>query len=217
MDGDDTEEEQSDDSWDCSGEMGVWRRKHVNGRRTLFTSSGTIGSPSRPSHLSGRRITEGVFLETGEDFIIVDSWKDKKDAHRKLEFQWTGTTTFEVDSSHQAKAGSAGIRVPGTDEALGPAADKDEQPQGEQAEPKPNQSTMRVRKSAGKIVEIKDQIEDEDDVVDIDELNTVWELIEAEGEKNDVDDPPLEGAEATSYRAVTARLNYVVPDRVDLQ
>ena len=95
-------------------------------------------------------MTEGVFDESGEKFIIVDDWKNPKSAHRKLEGPWTGTTTFEIEkgngihvNDHQ---GSGRIRIPDTDEADEPAADQDEHPMRARAEPKP----VWVRKSAGK-------------------------------------------------------------------
>ena len=205
---------QSDeDIWTSSGVQGIWRRQHLTTRKTLFTPSGTAGSPARPSGLSGRRVTEGVFDDTGESFIIVDDWKNKRDAHRRLEGSWTGSTTFESETIPQAP-GSVGIRSPGTDEADGPAEENDEHRTSERAEPKPDQETVRVRKSAGKIVEIQRV---EDDHISIDEVNYAWEVLAAEEKHDDESDPPLEGKEATAYRSVTARLNYIGPDRVDVQ
>ena len=56
-----------------------------------------------------------------------------------------------------------------------------------------------------------------DDGVSIDEVNQAWEIIAAaNGVEND-DDLKLEGTDATKYRSVTARLNYIGPDRVDIQ
>ena len=37
-----------------------------------------------------------------------------------------------------------------------------------------------------------------------------------DGDTNDDNDPALIGAEATLYRAVAARLNYLAPDRPDI-
>ena len=163
-------------------------------------------------------MTEGVFDDTGQEFIVVDDWKDKRDAHRKLERPWTGTTTFELEATAASATGSARSRAPGTDEADGPAAEQEEHRDGERVVPKPGQETVRVRKSAGKIVEIQKVVDtDGDDDVDIDEVNGYWELLSVEDGNDDEDDPPLEGQEATSYRSVTARLNYIGPDRVDIQ
>ena len=83
----------------------------------------------------------------------------------------------------------------------------------EWAEPKPEQETVRVRKSA-RIVEIKCE---EDESTSFDEVNDTLELIAALNVVDDENDPPLEGAEVTCYRSVTARLNYIGPDRVDVQ
>ena len=86
-----------EDEWVKRGEDGIWRRTHKASRRSLFTPCGTSGSPERPSSLGGKRITEGTYILSGENFIIVDNWKDKRDAHRRLSEPWTGSTTFEVD------------------------------------------------------------------------------------------------------------------------
>ena len=53
-----------------------------------------------------RRITEGVFDGNNEKFIVVDDWKNQRDAHRRLEQQWTGTTTFQKDPARIAMDGS---------------------------------------------------------------------------------------------------------------
>ena len=111
-------------------------------------------------------------------------------------------------------------RSPGTGEAVGPAEDKDEHEMSERAVPKPDHQLVGVRRNAGKVVEIRrDEAfnDDNDDSVDVDELNEAWELMAVNRAEDDEDDQPLEGASATSYRAATARLNYVSPDRIDVQ
>ena len=100
--------------------------------------------------MSRRRTTEGVYDESGEEFIIIDDWNDARCAHRRLSGSWTGTTTFEVDCLRR----SAGSRVSGTDEANGPADGHDEDRDSEWAVLKPGQEIVRVRKSAGKAIEI---------------------------------------------------------------
>ena len=118
---DESEGEPANDVWECSGEHGYWRRRHAESRVALFTPSKTPGSPSRPSSLRGSRVTEGVFDKSGEKFIIVDDWKNPRDAHRKLEGPWTGTTTFEIEkigninaNDDQGSTGSSCENLPGS-------------------------------------------------------------------------------------------------------
>ena len=59
--------------------------QHYSDRQALSTPCGTKGSPARPSKLIGRRVTKGKFTATGEDSIIIDDWKNRKEAHRMLE------------------------------------------------------------------------------------------------------------------------------------
>ena len=188
MEGDESEGESTarsdSDAWTCRGEGGVWRRQHSRKRQMLFTPYGTSEGPRRPSELTGKRITEGTFDETGEEFTIVDDWKDKREAHRRLQRSWTGTTTFEMKKDETASITESPIGM------------------------------VKVRKSAGKIVEIRKT--DEDDIT-IDEVNQAWELLSVAEGAGDELDPALEGKEATCYRSVAARLNYMGPDRVDLQ
>ena len=113
----------------------------------LFTPSGTSGSPGRPSRLTGKRITEGEYVFTGEEFMIVDNWKDHRDAHRHLQGSWIGSTTFEVDPKH----GSVRGRLPGADETDGPADEKEQDTQGRQARSKPDTGRVWVKRSAGDV------------------------------------------------------------------
>ena len=147
---------------------------------------------------------------------MVDNWKEAKTAHRRLDREWIGTTTFE--SISLASAGSVRSQLPSTDEAVGPAELQNQDSVSERAGPKPRGSSAanwtKVRRSAGKIVEIK--------MVDIDHIEddhgsqeeAEWDLLSVE---NELDDEELVGEEATSYRAITARLNYIGPDRIDIQ
>ena len=97
----------------------------------------------------------------------------------------------------------------GTDEASGPAEDHDEQRESERAMPKPGQEIVRVRISAGKVIEIKrEEDDDSNDEVDIDGMDDSCENLSLEDAKSDVDEPPVEGEEATCYRSVMPGLNY---------
>ena len=111
-------EREVEDEWTHRGVDGVWRRRHQAERRALFTPCGTSGSPPRPPGLLGKRITEGEYVESGEKFIVVDDWRDKRTAHRRLDGVWTGTTTFEVDMSR----GSTRSRIPCAEEAAASGA-----------------------------------------------------------------------------------------------
>ena len=200
------------DSWESEGHGGVWRRRHSTVRRKLFTPCGLPDSPPRPRQLLGKRVTEGIFTDNNESFIIVDDWRSKRDAHRDLGRDWTGNTTFEC--------GSVRNRSPGTDETGGPASGEDqEQAEGERAMSKPEQGSAWVKRSAGAITDIRttdpENKDDGNEDVNIDDVNSHWEKIESADE--DDDDAILVGQDATNYRSVTARLNYMSPDRVDIQ
>ena len=138
MEDDESEEETIKDAWECEGEWAHGDDGTTAAGRRCPHMLGTKVSPARPSKLSGRRDTEGTFVASGEEFIIAANWKNHKEAHRRLEGEWTATTTFEVYPSYFASAGSAGIRSPGTDDAVGPAEDQDNHEIGERAEPKPD-------------------------------------------------------------------------------
>ena len=73
---------------------------------------------------------------------------------------------------------------------------------------------VKVRKGGGEIVEIRRA---EDEGITIDEVNQEWELLSLNNVVDDELDPPLQGKDATGYISVVARLNYMGPDRVDLQ
>ena len=134
--------------------------------------------------MSGRRTTEGVYDESCEEFIIIDDWKDARCAHRRVSGSWTGTTSFEVDCLHR----SAGSRISGTDEASWPANEHDEDRESERAVPKPEQDAVRVRKSAGKIIEIRREDDDDiDDPVDIDGVDYTWDFLSTDDAKSDIE------------------------------
>ena len=72
---------------------------------------------------------------------------------------------------------------------------------------------IQFERSAGKIVEIQqlDSMSSGIDKHEIGEMKQAWELLSTEEAHDNETDLPLEGASATSYRAVTARLNYIGP------
>ena len=100
---------------------------------------------------------------------------------------------MEAESSTAATARSAMSRIPGTDEADVPAIEHEEDRTSGRAEPKPKQESVRVRDSAGRIVEIKlELLEDDVSSITIDELSRAWVILAVEGEDDDEDDMSLE-------------------------
>ena len=168
-------------------------------------------SPRRPgAALEKKRVTEGRYVDNGEKFIVADEWTDKRTAHRVLEREWIGSTTFECTSrtSHGASHdGSIGGRLSDVDEAAGPPELKEEDHHGGGVTPKPDHmQDVWVRREAGEVAEI--------DIASHGRHDDEWDLLAVDEE---YEDPELEGPEATRYRAITARLNYVCSDRVDTQ
>ena len=68
-------------------------RIHDRPRRGLFTPMRVDGSPPARA-LAGTRRTEGRFLDTGEQFTIVDEWRGRRDPHRNLARPWVGKIVF---------------------------------------------------------------------------------------------------------------------------
>ena len=68
-------------------------REHIRPRDTLFTPIRVEGSPPAKT-LSDVRITRGKFIDTQEEFEVIDSWRTRRTAHRSLGQRWTGTTSF---------------------------------------------------------------------------------------------------------------------------
>ena len=68
-------------------------RHHLTGRSKLFTPLRVQGAPPGKA-LTPARVTEGVFLNSGTPFRIVDTWTSRSDAHRDLGARWTGSTRF---------------------------------------------------------------------------------------------------------------------------
>ena len=67
-------------------------RVHRAGRSCLFTPPRVAGIPPNKA-LVAVRITEGCYIDNGEKFKRVDSWKGRT-AHQSMHRRWTGTTTF---------------------------------------------------------------------------------------------------------------------------
>ena len=87
---------------------------------------------------------------------------------------------------------SAGIRISGTDEASGLADEHDADRDSERAVPKPGQETVRVRKSAGKIIDIKREDDDDvDDPVDIDGVDHTWDFLSTDDAKSGIEEGRL--------------------------
>ena len=72
---------------------GEVRRAHDRPRRNLFTPTRVDGEPPAEA-LTGTRQTVGRFQDTGEEFKIVDEWRNRMTAHRDLGRWWTGYTSF---------------------------------------------------------------------------------------------------------------------------
>ena len=67
-------------------------RVHESSRNSLFTPPRVAGIQPRQA-LAAVRITEGRYIDDGEEFKIVDNWTGRS-AHRVLQRRWTGSTTF---------------------------------------------------------------------------------------------------------------------------
>ena len=75
-------------------ERGNWIEVvHSKPRLALVTPIRVQGVPPARA-LTAMRITEGVFVGSGEPFRRVDNWTTRKDAHKVLSAAWTGRTWF---------------------------------------------------------------------------------------------------------------------------
>ena len=76
-------------------------RMHQVPRTELFTLLRVPGAP-RAAQLTPARITRGRFIDSGEEFQIVDCWTRRDGgAHKHLGRKWVGTTTFWRKSPEQ--------------------------------------------------------------------------------------------------------------------
>ena len=77
-------------------------RVHHEPRTELVTPLKVPGAP-RAAQLIPARLTRGKFLDSGEEFQIVDCWTRRDGgAHKHLGRKWVGTTTFWKKSSESA-------------------------------------------------------------------------------------------------------------------
>ena len=72
-------------------------RRHATPRRTLFTPRRVEGAPPAKA-LTPTRVTIGRFVDSGEEFSRLDSWRSRSDAHLDLGRAWIGETKFFAKS-----------------------------------------------------------------------------------------------------------------------
>ena len=82
-----------EDHWE--NDRVTWVRMHTKPRLAMFTPAGISNGPD-VSKLSGVRRTVGTYLDTGEEFEILDDWT-RPNCHEALPSRWVGTTEFVVD------------------------------------------------------------------------------------------------------------------------
>ena len=72
-------------------------RRRTKPRRTLFTPRRVEGAPPAKA-LTPTRVTIGRFVDSGEEFSRLDSWRSRRDAHLDLGRAWIGETRFFAKS-----------------------------------------------------------------------------------------------------------------------
>ena len=72
-------------------------RKHEKPRRHLFTPRRIEGAPPAKA-LTPTRLTIGRFVDSGEEFSRLDSWRSRSDAHLDMGRIWVGETRFFAKS-----------------------------------------------------------------------------------------------------------------------
>ena len=93
-------QEENSDQWIVRGDERTWKRQHRQVRRELFTPYGLRGSP--PKDIKKQPMIIATLITANWHFQITDSWKDPQLAHRQLNYEWTGTTTF-VEKSQDSR------------------------------------------------------------------------------------------------------------------
>ena len=68
---------------------------HTRPRTALVTPVRVAGVPPVKA-LTALRVTKGKFVGSGEDFVKVDNWTSRAEAHRELPREWTGSTWFRM-------------------------------------------------------------------------------------------------------------------------
>ena len=87
------------DSWEVSGQDGVWRRQHRTPWRTLFAPHRVAGGPEAGVQVKKIRATSGTFIKTRRALQFIDDYHMKANSHRLLAGAWIGTSELrEVDN-----------------------------------------------------------------------------------------------------------------------
>ena len=68
-------------------------RVHLKPRFSRFTPLRVEAAPPVRT-LTASRVTCGKFIDTGEDFAVIDNWTNRSSAHACSARAWTGTTKF---------------------------------------------------------------------------------------------------------------------------
>ena len=77
-------EERCVDSWEVSGQGGVWRRQHRTPRRALFTPHRVAGGPEAGVQVKKFRVTNGTFIKTRRVSQVIDDFGMNAKTHRLL-------------------------------------------------------------------------------------------------------------------------------------
>ena len=87
------------DSWEVSGQGGVWRRQHRTPRRALFKPHRVAGGPEAGVQVKKIRVTNRTFGKTRRAFQLIGDHHITANSHRLLAGAWIGTSEFrEVDN-----------------------------------------------------------------------------------------------------------------------
>ena len=84
-------EESNGDMWVHKDDEVI--RVHKQPRLELFTPRRVPQAPESKA-LAAIRITQGIFIDNGEKFKVIDAWTKRTTAHRELSRPWTGSTQF---------------------------------------------------------------------------------------------------------------------------
>ena len=88
-------------------------RVHVTPRTALFTPSGSQ-CPVPVKYLSERRMTRVQYVNDMSEELLGDDWTLEDEAHRELEGEWTGGTTFRVADEEHAEPHAPGPSASGS-------------------------------------------------------------------------------------------------------
>ena len=88
--------EDAKDDWHFEDSYCV--RQHDEPRFRLFTPLGVAASPAARSIFSVR-VTRGAYCDDGQEFELVDSWRNRTSAHMSLGRPWQGHTMFYTQHS----------------------------------------------------------------------------------------------------------------------